>query len=112
MSNINNELMQNPDKAFELAFFINPKFKKVVNDYQFVWATSNELQFKNIYNRQTLHVPYDSDLLKWIAQAPKNLSLSGSKVSDYNGEKQLKLFFKLQEKSFCDCNLTETDEPF
>ena len=98
MSNINSQLMENPDRAFELAFFINPKFKDVVDHYQFVWATSNELQFKNIYNRQTLHVPYDSDLLKWIAQAPKNLSLSGSKVSDYNGERQLKLFFKLQEE--------------
>tara|TARA_R100001163_G_C4868821_1_gene71602 strand:+ start:345 stop:470 length:126 start_codon:yes stop_codon:yes gene_type:complete len=40
----------------------------------------------------------DSEVLKWIEQAPKSLRLSGSKTSFYNGEKQLKLFFKLQEK--------------
>ena len=39
----------------------------------------------------------DSELLKWIAQAPKNISLSGSKTSYYNGEKQLKLFFRIKE---------------
>lgn len=39
----------------------------------------------------------DSELLKWIAQAPKNIALSGSKTSYYNGEKQLKLFFKIKE---------------
>ena len=40
----------------------------------------------------------DSELIKWLTQMPKNYSLSGSKTSFYNGEKQLKLFFKLQEK--------------
>ena len=52
------DFMENPDKAFELAFSIKPEFKKVVNDYQFVWATSNDLQFKHIFTRQTLHIPY------------------------------------------------------
>ena len=37
----------------------------------------------------------DSELLKWIAQAPKNISLSGSKTSFYNCDKQLKLFLKI-----------------
>ena len=40
----------------------------------------------------------DFEILKWIEKAPKSISLSGSKTSFYNGEKQLKLFFKLQEK--------------
>ena len=40
----------------------------------------------------------DSEILKWIEKAPKSISLSGSKTSFYNGEKQLKLFFKLLEK--------------
>ena len=40
----------------------------------------------------------DSELIKWLSQMPKSYSLSGSKTSFYNGEKQLKLFFKLQEK--------------
>ena len=39
----------------------------------------------------------DSELLKWIAQAPKNISLSGSKTSYYNGEKQMKLFLKIKD---------------
>ena len=37
----------------------------------------------------------DSEILKWIEKAPKNISLSGSKTSYYNGELQLKLFFKM-----------------
>ena len=37
----------------------------------------------------------DSEILKWIEKAPKNISLSGSKTSFYNGEKQLKLFLKI-----------------
>jgi hypothetical protein len=37
----------------------------------------------------------DSEILKWIEQAPKSLKLSGSKTSYYNGELQLKLFFKM-----------------
>ena len=41
----------------------------------------------------------DSEILKWIEKAPKNISLSGSKTSYYNGELQLKLFFKMLEKN-------------
>ena len=37
----------------------------------------------------------DSKLIKWLSQMPKNYSLSGSKTSFYNGEKQLKLFLKI-----------------
>lgn len=37
----------------------------------------------------------DSEILKWIEQAPKSLRLSGSKKSFYNGERQLKLFFEI-----------------
>ena len=37
----------------------------------------------------------DSEILKWIEQAPKSLRLSGSKKSFYNGEEQLKLFFEI-----------------
>ena len=37
----------------------------------------------------------DSELIKWLAQMPKNYTLSGSKTSFYNGEKQLKLFLKI-----------------
>jgi len=40
----------------------------------------------------------DSEILKWIDQAPKSLRLSGSKTSYYNGEEQLKLFFKILEE--------------
>ena len=38
----------------------------------------------------------DSELMKWLAQMPKNYELSGSKTSLYNGEKQLKLFLKIK----------------
>jgi len=41
----------------------------------------------------------DSEILKWIAQAPKDkIKLSSHKECFYNGELQLKLFFKLLEK--------------
>ena len=39
----------------------------------------------------------DSEILKWIEKAPKNISLSGSKTSYYNGEKQMKLFLKIKD---------------
>ena len=39
----------------------------------------------------------DSEILKWIEKAPKSISLSGSKTSFYNGEKQLKLFLKIKD---------------
>ena len=39
----------------------------------------------------------DSQLIKWLAQMPKNYELSGSKTSLYNREKQLKLFLKIKD---------------
>ena len=36
VNSIGFDFMENPNKAFELAFSIKPEFKKVVNDYQFV----------------------------------------------------------------------------
>ncbi len=39
----------------------------------------------------------DSELIKWLSQMPKSYSLSGSKTSYYNGEKQLKLFLKIKD---------------
>ena len=39
----------------------------------------------------------DSELIKWLATMPKKYSLSGSKTSYYNGEKQMKLFLKIKE---------------
>ena len=37
----------------------------------------------------------NSELIKWLAQMPKNYDLSAHKISFYNGEKQLKLFLKI-----------------
>ena len=37
----------------------------------------------------------NSELIKWLAQMPKNYDLSAHKISYYNGEKQLKLFLKI-----------------
>ena len=39
----------------------------------------------------------DSELLKWLAQMPKGYSYSSSKVSFYNGQKQLKIFLEIKE---------------
>ncbi len=39
----------------------------------------------------------DSELIKWLATMQKNYSLSGSKTSYYNGEKQMKLFLKIKD---------------
>ena len=39
----------------------------------------------------------DSELIKWLATMSKNYSLSGSKTSYYNGEKQMKLFLKIKD---------------
>jgi len=41
----------------------------------------------------------DSEILKWIDQAPKHkIKFSAHKESFYNGQLQLKLFFKLLQK--------------
>jgi hypothetical protein len=56
--NVNSELMQNPNKAFELGFKLSTELKNNVDNYRFIWATSNELQFKHVITRDTLKIAY------------------------------------------------------
>ena len=56
--NVNSELMQNPNKAFELGFKLSTELKNNVDDYRFIWATASELQFKHIITRDTLKIAY------------------------------------------------------
>ena len=56
--NVNSELMQNPDKAFELGFKLSTELKNNVDDYRFIWATASELQFKHVITRDTLKIAY------------------------------------------------------
>ena len=56
--NVNSELMQNPNKAFELGFKLSTELKNNVDNYRFIWATSNELQFKHVITRNTLKIAY------------------------------------------------------
>ena len=56
--NVNSELMQNPDKAFELGFKLSAELKNNVDNYMFIWATTSELQFKHIITRDTLKIAY------------------------------------------------------
>ena len=58
MNNINNELMQNPNKAYEIGFKLSTELKNNVDRYRFIWATTNELQFKDVITRQTLKIAY------------------------------------------------------
>ena len=60
MSNydINSDLMQNPNKAWELGLSLSNQLKNNINDYRFIWATSNELQFKHVITRNTLKIAY------------------------------------------------------
>ena len=55
---INSELMQNPDKAFELGFKLSTELKNNVDNYRFIWATAGELQFKHVITRDTLKIAY------------------------------------------------------
>ena len=57
--NINSELMQNPNKAFELGFKLSTELKNNVDNYRFIWATANELQFKHVITRDTLKIAYN-----------------------------------------------------
>ena len=57
--NINSELMQNPNKAFELGFKLSTELKNNVDDYRFIWATTSELQFKHVITRNTLKIAYN-----------------------------------------------------
>jgi len=60
MSNydINSDLMQNPNKAWELGLRLSNQLKNNIDDYKFIWATSNELQFKHVITRNTLKIAY------------------------------------------------------
>tara|TARA_R100001015_G_scaffold16134_1_gene8060 strand:+ start:57 stop:233 length:177 start_codon:yes stop_codon:yes gene_type:complete len=56
--NYNAELMENPDKAFEIGFKLLPELKNNVSYYMFMGATDKELQFKHINTRQYLKIAY------------------------------------------------------
>ena len=60
MSNydINSDLMQNPNKAWKLGLSLSNQLKNNIDDYRFIWATSNELQFKHVITRDTLKIAY------------------------------------------------------
>jgi len=60
MSNydINSDLMQNPNKAWALGLSLSNQLKNNIDDYRFIWATSNELQFKHVITRSTLKIAY------------------------------------------------------
>ena len=60
MSNydINSDLMQNPNKAWKLGLSLSNQLKNNIDDYRFIWATSNELQFKHVITRNTLKIAY------------------------------------------------------
>ena len=62
---LNQQLMNNPDKAFEIAKGLNKRIKNNINDYMFLYATptkkdvySGWLVFKHINTRQSLHIAY------------------------------------------------------
>ena len=61
MSNydINSDLMQNPNKAWKLGLSLSNQLKNNIDDYRFIWATSNELQFKHVITRNTLKIAYN-----------------------------------------------------
>tara|TARA_R110002012_G_scaffold48661_1_gene126414 strand:- start:79 stop:261 length:183 start_codon:yes stop_codon:yes gene_type:complete len=55
---VNVKLMENPKKAFELGLKLSTELKNNVDRYRFIWATTNELQFKDVITRQTLKIAY------------------------------------------------------
>ena len=56
--NVNSELMQNPNKAWELGLNLSNQLKNNIDDYRFIWATASELQFKHVITRATLKIAY------------------------------------------------------
>ena len=56
--NVNSELMQNPNKAWELGLNLSNQLKNNIDDYRFIWATASELQFKHVITRDTLKIAY------------------------------------------------------
>jgi len=55
---VNSELMQNPDKAWEIGLNLSTELKNNVDNYRFIWATASELQFKHVITRNTLRIAY------------------------------------------------------
>ena len=55
---VNPELMQNPNKAWDMGLNLSTELKNNVDNYRFIWATSNELQFKHQITRATLRIAY------------------------------------------------------
>ena len=57
--NVNPELMQNPNKAWDMGINLSTELKNNVDNYRFIWATVSELQFKHEITRDTLKIAYD-----------------------------------------------------
>ena len=57
--NVNSELMQNPNKAWELGLNLSNQLKNNIDDSRFIWATASELQFKHVITRDTLKIAYN-----------------------------------------------------
>ena len=55
---VNPELMQNPNKAWDMGLNLSTELKNNVDDYRFIWATASELQFKHQITRDTLKIAY------------------------------------------------------
>tara|TARA_R100000426_G_scaffold68229_1_gene47509 strand:+ start:278 stop:472 length:195 start_codon:yes stop_codon:yes gene_type:complete len=62
---LNQELMSNPDKAFEIAKGLNKRIRNNIDNYMFLYATPTQknvysgwLVFKDINTRQSLHIAY------------------------------------------------------
>ena len=55
---VNPELMQNPNKAWEIGLNLSNQLKNNIDDYRFIWATASELQFKHVITRATLKIAY------------------------------------------------------
>jgi len=59
MSDVNLHFMRNPTTAWELGLNLSTELKNNVDRYRFVWATTSELQFKDVITRQTLKIAYN-----------------------------------------------------
>ena len=55
---VNPELMQNPNKAWEIGLNLSSQLKNNIDDYRFIWAAASELQFKHVITRDTLKIAY------------------------------------------------------
>tara|TARA_R100001163_G_C4937650_1_gene110882 strand:+ start:377 stop:556 length:180 start_codon:yes stop_codon:yes gene_type:complete len=58
MSDVNLHFMRNPTTAWQLGLSLSTELKNNVDRYRFIWATTNELQFKDVITRQTLKITY------------------------------------------------------